>query len=162
MAVAVDRTSPTTLTATRRFAASPARVWAAHMEPALVKRWCFGPDDWSLPVCEIDPRPGGALLYEWTDGQGHEFRLTGRFEVVEPPAGGRTGRSVHVEVRHLPDPLPECRVTTTFAPDRDGTLLTVVMDFADAATAEAMLALGMAHGLELGYARLDALEPAAA
>ena len=167
MSLTVERTSPTTLTITRRFRAPPARVWAAHVEPDLIRRWCHGPEGWTMTTCEIDPRAGGAMHYAWTGGpSGAGFELTATIEVAEPPQAGRPGRFVHVETMHLPDPTPENRVETTFAPDgpgaNPGTLMTMVMEVAEAATMEAMVATGMTNGMEMGYARIDAMEPAEA
>jgi uncharacterized protein YndB with AHSA1/START domain len=136
---------------TRRFAAPPAAVFRAHVEPALLQRWCLGPDGWTMPVCICEPRPGGSIRYEWTDGQGHGFYLTGEFLEVDAPH-----RTVHVERMHLPDPTPDNRVETVFAADGDGTLLTMRMSLPDAATRTAMLATGMEHGMEASYARLEA------
>jgi uncharacterized protein YndB with AHSA1/START domain len=38
-------------------------VWDCHTKPELVKRWMLGPPGWSMPVCEIDLRVGGAYRY---------------------------------------------------------------------------------------------------
>lgn len=162
MPLEVQRPSPTTLVVTRRFAAPPERVWAAHMEPALIRRWLVGEGGTTMPVCENDPRVGGAINYEWREPDGSGFRLKGTYEVVEPPSAGRGGRSVHVETMFLPDPTPPNRVETRFEPDNDGTLMTMTMTLPDAASVEAMLATGMTDGLEGCYRMLDGLGQAAA
>jgi uncharacterized protein YndB with AHSA1/START domain len=135
---------------TRRFAAPPADVFRAHTEPALLQQWCLGPDGWTMPVCVCEARPGGKIRYEWSDGKGAGFHLTGEFVVVEPPH-----RIVHIERMHLPDPTPDNRIETTFTADGAGTLMVMRMTLPDRATREAMLATGMEHGMEAGYARLD-------
>ena len=135
---------------TRHFDAPPEDVFRAHVEPELLKEWCIGPDGWTMPVCINDARPGGAIRYEWTDGKGGGFHLTGEYVTVEAPH-----RLVHIERMHLPDPTPDNRVETTFTAERGGTLLTMRMTLPDAATRAAMLATGMADGMEMGYARLD-------
>ena len=162
MSVTVERTSPTSITITRRFQASPERVFAAHVEPALIQRWCFGYEGWRMPVCINEARPGGDLRWEWTNDEGAGFHVTGTYESVEPPLNGRAGRIVHVERMHLPDPTPDNHIETTFAPDDDGTLLTVVMRVDTPEARKAMLATGMTDGMETSYARIDTLEPAAA
>ena len=55
----------------------------------------------------------------------------------------------------LPDRRPENHVITEFQPDGSGTLMTMRMIAADAATREAMIATGMTGGKEISYARLD-------
>jgi hypothetical protein len=62
---------------TRRFAASPEAVYRAHTEPRLIQKWLLGPDGWTMPVCISEARPGGKIRYEWTDGKGGGFHLTG-------------------------------------------------------------------------------------
>lgn len=135
---------------TRRFAAPPELVWRAHTEPSILQRWLLGPDGWTMPVCVLELRPGGAIRYEWRNGDGHGFHLTGEIVELEP-----TRRIVHIERMHLPDPTPDNHVETTFVRDGDGTLMTMRMTLPDAATREAMLATGMAEGMEASYARLE-------
>lgn len=135
---------------TRRFAAPPEAVYRAHTEIELVKKWMLGPDGWHMPVCINDARPGGKIRYEWSDGKGGGFHLTGEFIELTPYS-----RIVHVERMHLPDPTPDNHVETNFEPDGKGTLMTMRMTLPDAATREAMLATGMADGMEDSYARLE-------
>ena len=135
---------------TRRFVAPPEAVYRAHTEPELLQKWLLGPEGWTMPVCVSDLRPGGKIRYEWTDGKGGGFHLTGEYLELEP-----FSRIVHVERMHLPDPTPDNRVETRFAPDGGGTVMTMRMTLPDAETRAAMLATGMEHGMEDSYARLD-------
>ena len=136
----------------RRFEASPEEVYRAHVDPALVQQWMLGPEGWTMPVCITEPRPGGKIRYEWSNGKGGGFYLTGEFIELEPPR-----RIVHVERIHMPDPTPDNRIETTFTAEGRGTLMVVRMSLPDAATRKAMLATGMEHGMEASYARLERL-----
>ncbi len=135
---------------TRRFAATPEHVFRAHTDPALVQQWLLGPDGWTMPVCISDARPGGSFRYEWTNGAGGGFYITGEFIEVE-----RFSRIVHVERMFLPDRTPDNHVETRFAGDGSGTLMTMRMTLPDATTRAAMLATGMEHGMEDSYARFE-------
>lgn len=135
---------------TRHFAARPELVFRAHTEPALIRKWLLGPDGWSMPVCVSEAKPGGTIRYEWADGNGNGFFLTGEFVAVEP-----FSRTVHVERMHLPDPTPDNHVETRFEAEGQGTLLTMRMTLPDAETRTAMLATGMDQGMEASYARLE-------
>lgn len=135
---------------TRRFAARPELVYRAHTETALLKRWLLGPDGWTMPVCDCDARPGGKLRYEWADGKGGGFYLTGEFHELEP-----FSRIVHVERMHMPDATPDNRVETRFDPDGTGTLMTMRMMLPSAEVRTAMLSTGMEHGMEASYVRLE-------
>ncbi len=134
----------------RRFEAPPEAVYRAHVDPELIQQWMLGPDGWTMTVCINEAKPGGKIRYEWSDGKGGGFYLTG--EIVELDAPHRI---VHVERMHLPDPTPENRIVTTFTADGSGTLMTMRMTLPDAATRGAMLATGMEHGMEASYARLE-------
>ena len=85
----------------RYFAAPPAEVYRAHMEPELVQQWMLGPEGWTMPVCINEGKVGGRIRYEWSNGEGG-FYLTGEILELEPPH-----RIVHVERMFLPDPTPD-------------------------------------------------------
>jgi len=137
---------------TRRFAASPEAVYRAHTDPALIQKWLLGPEGWTMPVCINDARPGGKFRYEWTNGKGAGFYITGEYVELKPYS-----KIVHVERMHLPDPTPENHIETTFEADGTGTLMTMRMTLPDAQTRATMLATGMEHGLEASYVRLEGI-----
>jgi uncharacterized protein YndB with AHSA1/START domain/predicted enzyme related to lactoylglutathione lyase len=138
------------LIVTRRFAAPPETVYRAHTEPALVQRWMLGPAGWTMPVCICEAKPGGKIRYEWSDGKGGGFFLTGEFLALEPYK-----RLLHVERMHMPNATPDNHVETRFEPDGSGTLMVMKMTLPDAKTRGAMLATGMERGMEASYARLE-------
>lgn len=147
----IERDSPTTAIVKRRFDASPEKVFDAHTQPELIGQWMLGPDGWSMTICVSDPVPGGRIHYQWTRvDSGESFDLTGEYEVLERPH-----RIVHTERMHLPDATPSNHIVTTFEPVDSGTLMTMRMSLPDAESLEAMLATGMADGMEFGFKRLD-------
>src|SRR5579863_2660549 len=87
---------------TRRFAASPDAVYRAHTDPKIIQKWLLGPEGWTMPVCINDARPGGEFRYEWSNGKGQGFHITGEFLELEP-----FRRIVHVERMFLPDRTPD-------------------------------------------------------
>src|SRR6185437_10664264 len=135
---------------TRRFAAPPQAVYRAHTDPEIIRKWNLGPDGWTMPVCISDARPGGKVRYEWSDGRGRGFYLTGEYVALEP-----FSRIVHVGRMFLPHPTPDNHIETRFEADGSGTLLTMRMTLPDAQTRSAMLATGMESGMEASYARLE-------
>ncbi|HEY7373118.1 MAG TPA: SRPBCC domain-containing protein [Polyangia bacterium] len=136
----------------RRFEAAPEAVYRAFLDPELLQQWLLGPDGWTMPVCINEAKPGGKIRYEWSNGKGGGFHLTGEIIELQPP-----DRIVHVERMHLPDPTPDNHVVTTFTADGSGTLMTMRMTLPDAATRKAMLSSGMEHGMEASFARLERL-----
>jgi uncharacterized protein YndB with AHSA1/START domain len=142
----------TQVVVTRRFAAAPEAVYRAHTESDLISQWMLGPDGWTMPVCINEARPGGQIRYEWSDGNGGGFFLTGEYVELQP-----FSRIVHIERMHLPDATPDNRVETRFEADNGGTLMTMRMTLPDSETRAAMLASGMEHGMAASYDRLEQL-----
>ena len=67
---------------TRSFRAPRALVYEAYTTPELLKRWLLGPPGWTMPVCEMDVRAGGAYRWRWrSDEDGSEFGFHGTFLV---------------------------------------------------------------------------------
>ena len=137
---------------TRRFAATPEAVYRAHTDPELIKQWLLGPPGWSMPVCISEARPGGRMRYEWSNGKGAGFHLTGEYLELDP-----SSRIVHVERMYLPDQTPDNHVETRFERDGEGTLMTMRMTLPDEQTRATMLATGMEHGMEASYVRLESM-----
>ena len=137
---------------TRHFAASAEAVYRAHIDPEIIQQWMLGPEGWTMPVCVSDARPGGQIRYEWSNGKGHGFHLTGEYIELEP-----YHRIVHVERMFLPDRTPDNHVETIFEANGTGTLMTMRMTLPDAKTREMMLATGMESGMEACYVRLEGL-----
>lgn len=127
MSLSLRTEGDTRVVVTRHFAAPPEAVYLAHATPALIQQWMLGPDGWTMPVCQIEPWPGGKIRHEWANGKGRSFYLTGECLELKP-----YHRLVHVERMHLPDPTPDNHVETTFEADGAGTLMTMRMTLPDA------------------------------
>src|SRR5216683_2063033 len=65
---------------TRVFDAPRHLVFDAFTRPELLKRWLFGPGGWSMVVCEVDLKVGGAYRYVWRHTNGAEMGMGGRHE----------------------------------------------------------------------------------
>jgi uncharacterized protein YndB with AHSA1/START domain len=143
---------------TRTFDAPRALVFEAYTQPELVKRWMLGPPGWSMPVCDMDVRPGGKFRWRWrSDEDGKEFGFHGEFREVVAPA-----KIVHTET-YDPGDLggtmgDEAAVITTRFSERDGiTTMTAVMDFGSKKSRDEAMATGMTEGMEQSYQLLDAV-----
>ncbi len=155
----VSLPSDTEVRVTREFQAPRKLVWQAHTDPKLVVRWMLGPPGWSMPVCEMDVRPGGTYRWRWrSDEDGKEFGFHGDFREVEAPA-----RMVHAEYYDpgdiggaMPSNNPAI-ITTTFTEKTGVTTLVTLMDFGSKAARDAAVSTGMTDGMEMGYERLEAL-----
>jgi len=70
---------------TRTFDAPRRLVFDAYTKPELLKRWLGVHGGWSLAVCEIDLRVGGAYRYVWRGPCGQEMGMGGVYREVVPP-----------------------------------------------------------------------------
>lgn len=137
---------------TRTFKAPRALVFDTFTKPEWLAKWLIGPDGWSLTVCEVDLRPGGRFRYVWTKPNGKEMGMGGTFVEVTPPS-----RIVHVELFDEDWTGGETRVTTELAESGGVTTMTMTVQYSSTAAREAALTTGMTSGMEMSYARLDAL-----
>ena len=158
MPIEVTQPSEREVRVVRTFNAPRTLVWDAHTKPDLVPRWMGGLPGWSMPVCEMDVRVGGA--YRWRfrlDAEGKEFGFFGEFIEVTKPS-----KLVHRETYDAGDfdfamTAEPTEVTTTFE-EKDGvTTLTVNIVYASKAARDAAVSTGMTDGMEISYGRLDAL-----
>jgi uncharacterized protein YndB with AHSA1/START domain len=69
---------------TRVFNAPRRLVFDAWTTPELLVRW-FGGRGWTLPVCEIDLRPGGTFRYVMRGPEGAEVTMRGMYREIDPP-----------------------------------------------------------------------------
>jgi len=73
----------------RTYNAPIAKVWRAWTEPEQVKKW-WGPDNVSIPECEIDLKVGGRIYIVMEAGEamgeyaGTRWPMDGKFTKVEP------------------------------------------------------------------------------
>jgi uncharacterized protein YndB with AHSA1/START domain/catechol 2,3-dioxygenase-like lactoylglutathione lyase family enzyme len=140
---------------TRVVAAPKALVFDVHTRPEHLPKWMLGPPGWTMPVCEIDLRPGGAFRYVWRNGGAEaELTIVGTFqEVVRPDRLVATEAWVSDESG---GEWPETHNTVTFT-ERDGrTTITTLIRYASPAARDAAVSSGMREGLDAGYAGLDA------
>jgi uncharacterized protein YndB with AHSA1/START domain len=137
---------------TRTFEAPRPLVFKALTTPDLLMRWMHGPNGWTLAVCEIDLRAGGAFRYVWRKANGREMGMSGTFHEVVPPE-----RMVHEEVFDDDWTGGETIVTTTLAERGATTLLTVTVLYASKAARDAALETNFVTGMELGYNVLAAV-----
>ncbi len=134
---------------TRTFNAPPADVYRAHLEPDLIRQWMIGMPGWTMPVCDTDSRDGGKFRFEWDDGEGGGFAISGNYIKLE--------QDRMIERMHMPDPTPDNHIVTNFERHGSGTKLHMRMTLPDAGTRQAMLDMGVADGMEVSYALLDAI-----
>jgi uncharacterized protein YndB with AHSA1/START domain len=137
---------------TRVFDAPRNLVFDAMTTPELLKRWLGVFGGWSLAVCEVDLRVGGAYRYLWRGPDGVEMGVRGVFREVTPP-----DRIVHTEAFDDPWYPGEAIVTTTFLEQDGKTTLTLTILYESKEIRDEVLKSPMEHGVATSYDTLAEL-----
>jgi uncharacterized protein YndB with AHSA1/START domain len=140
------------ITMTRRFAAPVALVFEAWTTPALLRRWLLGPPGWTMPVCEVDFRVGGAYRYEWRNEQGQTMGVGGVYREIDPPH--RFAATERFDQAWYPG---ESLITITFAEQDGETEMTTTMRYESTAARDGVLKSPMEGGVKQSYDRLAAI-----
>jgi uncharacterized protein YndB with AHSA1/START domain len=134
---------------TRVFDAPRQLVFEAYTRPELLKRWLGVHGGWTLAVCEIDLRVGGAYRYIWRGKDGQEMGMRGVYREVVPPE-----RIVATEIFDQ-SWYPGEAVDTVTLVEQDGrTTLTLTVRYESRAARDAVLKSPMEQGVAVGFDRL--------
>jgi uncharacterized protein YndB with AHSA1/START domain len=135
---------------TRSFDAPRQLVFDAWTKPELLKRWLYGPNGWSLAICEVDLRAGGRYRYVWHHTNGNEMGMGGIYKEVMPPE-----RLVNTQLFDQDWTGGEA-VGTLVLTEKDGKTITVnTVLYASKQARDGALSTPMADGMEMGYVRME-------
>jgi uncharacterized protein YndB with AHSA1/START domain len=135
----------------RRVFNAPKRlVFDALTKPEMLKNWFWGPDGWTLAVCDVDLKVGGETRYVWRKGD-IEMGMSSVCLELDPP-----NRMVSKE--RFDDPWYEGEATGTMelVENEGKTTLTTTMRYETEAARDSVLKSPMDEGLAVGYNRLEA------
>jgi uncharacterized protein YndB with AHSA1/START domain len=136
---------------TRLFDAPRKLVFEAMTKPEHVKRW-WGQlgEGYSVPVCEIDLRLGGAWRFVNRHPKG-EAVFYGEYREIKPPS-----RIVFTEIF---EPFPDSVsvVTAELTEENGKTRLTATVRYPSLEVRDMVLGTGMARGAGISYDRLEDL-----
>jgi uncharacterized protein YndB with AHSA1/START domain len=122
-------------------------VWDVWTNPEHVANWLLGPEGWTMPVCEIDLRPGGAWRYVWRRGDGTEMEMRGEYREIAPPE-----RLVSTESWGAD--WPETLNTLILTEENGKTTLTSTVLYPSQEARDAALQTGMKDGASISFDRL--------
>jgi uncharacterized protein YndB with AHSA1/START domain len=132
---------------TRVFDAPRTRVWDAYTSPNHLPQWMLGPEGWTMPVCELDLRPGGKWHFVWRRSDGSEMSMRGVYKEIVPPE-----RLVSTE--SWGGDWPET-VNTLVLSEKDGkTTINLTVLYPSKEARDAALQTGMKEGASQSFDRL--------
>jgi uncharacterized protein YndB with AHSA1/START domain len=132
---------------TRVFDAPRRLVFEAWTNPEHLPHWMLGPGGWTMPVCEIDLRPGGAWHFVWRRADGTEMAMRGVYREIVPPE-----RLVSTE--SWGGDWPETLNTLILSEEDGRTTLTNTALYPSKEARDAALKTGMKDGVTQSYDRL--------
>jgi uncharacterized protein YndB with AHSA1/START domain len=134
-----------------RVVSAPRRVvFDAFTDARHVPNWLIGPEGWTMPVCEIDLRPGGAWRYVYRKDDGSEMTMQGSYREVAPPERLVSTESWGPE-------WPETVNTMVLTETGGLTTITITARYPSKETRDAALKTGMKSGMDQSFARLDSM-----
>jgi uncharacterized protein YndB with AHSA1/START domain len=136
------------LVVTRVFDAPRELVWEAWTNPEHLTNWLLGPEGWTMPVCEIDLRPGGAWHFVWRRDDGSEMEMRGEYREVAP-----LERLVNTE--SWGGEWPQTVNTVAFDEQDEKTTVTLTVLYPSQEAREAATATGMESGMNRSFDLLD-------
>jgi len=126
-------------------------VFDAFTKPELVRQWLLGPDGWTMPVCQIDLRVGGAYRYVWRkDSAGIEMGMGGVFREVTTPK--KLVATEKFDDAWYPG---EAIDTTIFEEKGEITKMKLTVLYESKEARDTASRSGMEHGMVAGYNRLE-------
>ncbi len=134
---------------TRVFDAPRELVWEAWTSPEHVPQWLLGPEGWTMPVCEIDLRPGGCWHYVWRRSDGTEMEMHGEYREIAPPE-----RLVSTE--SWGGEWPETLNTLLLTEEDGRTTVTLTVLYPSKEARDAAVETGMKDGASMSFDRLAA------
>lgn len=134
---------------TRGFDAPRRLVFEAWTSPEHLPRWLLGPGGWTMPVCEVDLRPGGAWHFVWRGPEGAEMAMRGVYREIVPP-----DRIVSAD--SWGGDWPETLNTLTLDEEGGKTTVTQRVLYPSKEARDAALGTGMTGGMSESFHRLDA------
>lgn len=137
---------------TRVFDAPRRLVFDAWTKPELLKRWLGVFGGWSLEVCEIDPKMGGAYRFVWRGPDGSRMGMRGVYREVVPPE-----RLVATESFDDPWYPGEALDTTVLVEQGGKTTLTTTVLYESREARDIALRSDMEHGVAASYDNLAEL-----
>jgi uncharacterized protein YndB with AHSA1/START domain len=137
---------------TRDFHAPRQTVFDAFTKPELVRRWLLGPPGWTMPVCEIDLRVGGAYRYVWRKDGAKDMGIGGVFREIESPE--KIVATEKFDESWYPGDALD---TTVFAEDGEITSVTITVLYVSQDARDTARRSGMEVGMAAGYNRLEEL-----
>lgn len=156
MRTIVTTPNPTELYLERTFDAKRELVWKAYTNAEMLKKW-WGPEGWTLPVCEVDFRVGGEWFYCMQSPPEMDMTSCGvavYTEISEPERLGYEDKFAD-EDGNANEELPVSK-TLVILEEVDGkTILKSTSTYETQALRDQIVEMGVTYGIDQTFNRLE-------
>jgi uncharacterized protein YndB with AHSA1/START domain len=137
---------------TRVFDTPRRLVYEALTKPELLKQWSLGPPGWTMPLCEMDLKVGGAYRMVWRGPDGKDMGVRGTFREITPQQG--FAATEKFDEAWYPG---EALITYSLAEQGGKTTLTLTVRYESREARDGVLKTPMERGVGMSYDRLEKL-----
>ena len=139
---------------TRTFDAPRDLLWQMWTQAEHLQHW-WGPEGWSLPICEVDFRPGGSWFYCMQGPDGMQSCGKATYLGIDPPK-----RLVYEDAftdaeGNVLEGMPLAHITLEFVEAGDKTTVLNTVRYPSKAERDAVLEMGVEAGIDQTWNRLD-------
>jgi uncharacterized protein YndB with AHSA1/START domain len=145
-----------TMTITAEFAAPAERLWQIWSDPRQLERW-WGPPTYPATFTDHDLSPGGRVAYYMTSPEGERYHGWWRVEAVEPPSRLRFEDGFADADGKPNEEMPTSIATVTLSESDGRTTMAIESHWADRASMEKVLEMGVEQGMQEALGQIDAL-----
>src|SRR5258708_5189184 len=134
----------------KTYDASQKKVWQAWTNPEMLKQW-WGPNDVSIPECEVDLRVGGKFYIVMEAGEamgpykGIKWPMLAEFTVVQPNSKLSFNAKAWTEGQQKEETMIDQTTEITFTEENGKTKLNLKAVIHKAGPAAGMAEIGRAH-----------------
>ena len=139
----------------RTFDAPRNLVWRAYTQAEHLKQW-WGPKGWTLPVCEVDLRPGGTWFYCMQGPDGTRACGKAHYSEIEEPARLVYKATFVDSDGNLLEGMPVAQITIEFIEQNGKTTVKSASRYATKEDRDRVIEMGMEAGIDQTLDRLEA------
>lgn len=140
---------------TRTFDAPRDLVWQMWTTAEHLQQW-WGPEGWSLPVCEVDFRPGGSWFYCMEGPDGMQSCGKATYLEIDPPQHIIYEDAFTDADGTVLDGMPLAHITVKFVAAGDKTTVINTIRYPTKADRDMVIEMGVEAGIDQTWNRLEA------
>ena len=156
MAFASEFSTPsaTEIKVVRRLTSNRDTLWTMWTQAQHLQHW-WGPQGWTMPICQVDFRPGGTWFYCLQDPDGNRYCNKTIYGVIDAPHSFSAVDVFTDEDGNTNEELPAGHTYYTFEEVSGETVLTGLTRYKSQEARDQIIEMGVEAGINDSFNRLD-------